>query len=245
MLKVINVCKDFGGFKVLNGVNLDVKEGEIVAVIGPNGAGKTTLFNIITGLLKPTSGNVLFNGEEIAGLAPHVICRKGLTRSFQIVNVFPRLTVFENLQIALFANKKKCFDFFSSASRLYEDKIDAILKKIELYDKKNKESDILSHGEQKVLEIALSLCGDPKLLILDEPTAGMSKDETERCISLIKMLARDTGVTILFCEHDMRIVFDIADRIMVMVRGCTLIQDVPEKVRCNKDVQNAYLGENC
>ncbi len=245
MLKVQNICKEFCGSKVLVGANLEVKKGEIVAVIGPNGAGKTTLFNIITGHIKPTSGKVIFDGSDITGLTPDRICKKGITRSFQIVNIFPRLTVFENVQIAVFSKKNKCFSFFQDAKDMYKDEVEELISKVGLLEKKDIESDLLSHGDQKVLEIAIALSGDPKLLILDEPTAGMAKGETERCINLIKKLSKESGITILFCEHDMKLVFDIADTIMVLVRGKTIIQGSVEEVRCNQEVQKAYLGDIC
>lgn len=245
MLKVENICKEFSGNKVLVGANLEVKKCEIVAVIGPNGAGKTTLFNIITGHIKPTSGKVIFDGNDITGLTPNRICKKGITRSFQIVNIFPRLTVFENVQIAVFSKKNKCFSFFKDTKDMYKDEVEELLSKVGLLEKKDIESDLLSHGDQKVLEIAIALSGDPKLLILDEPTAGMAKAETERCINLIKKLSKESGITILFCEHDMKLVFDIADRIMVLVRGKTIVQGSVEEVRCNQEVQKAYLGDIC
>jgi len=245
MLKVQNISKDFSGSKVLTDAHLDVKKGEIVAVIGPNGAGKTTLFNIITGHIKPTSGKIIFNNGDITGLAPNQICKKGITRSFQIVNIFPKLTVFENVQIAVFLKHKKSFSLFRNAKDMFKEEVEELLTKVGLTEKSNIESDLLSHGDQKVLEIAIALSGDPKLLILDEPTAGMAKKETERCINLIKKLSKDLGLTILFCEHDMKLVFEIADRIVVLVRGKTIIQGRPEEVRCNADVQKAYLGDIC
>lgn len=245
MLVVKNLCKDFKGFMAVNGANLDVKKGEIVAVIGPNGAGKTTLFNLITGHLKPTSGVVQFKGEDITGLAPYKICKRGISRSFQIVNVFSKLTVFENVQLALFSKYNKTFKMLSKSSKFFIEETENILDKLGLLDKKNINSELLSHGDQKVLEIAIALASSPDLLILDEPTAGMAPKETERCIELIKKLSREYGLTILFCEHDMKLVFDIADRIMVMVRGSTIIQGKPEEVRCNEIVQKAYLGDVC
>ncbi len=245
MLTVKDLYRDFKGFMAVNGANLEVTKGEIVAVIGPNGAGKTTLFNLITGHLKPTAGIVQFKGEDITGLAPYKICRKGISRSFQIVNIFSKLTVFENVQLALFSKYSKTFRMFSKASKYFIDETNSILEKLGLLEKKDLNSELLSHGDQKVLEIAIALASSPDLLILDEPTAGMAPRETERCIELIKKLSKEYGLTILFCEHDMKIVFNIADRIMVMVRGTTIIQGRPEEVRCNELVQKAYLGDIC
>ena len=243
MLRVESVVKSFGGFKAVNGADLEVGAGEIVAVIGPNGAGKTTLFHLITGHLSPDSGRILFQGREIAGLPPHVICRKGITRSYQVVSIFPRLTVFENVQIAVLSRERRTFRIFSPVRDMEAEEVDRILRSVGLHGKRNVESDLLSHGDQKVLEIAIALGGRPELLILDEPTAGMAPEETERCIRLIRKLSDETGLTILFCEHDIGLVFKIANRVMVMVRGGTVIQGSCEDVRRNRDVQNAYLGE--
>jgi len=244
MLQVEGIRKSFGGFMAVNGAHLNVKQGEIVAVIGPNGAGKTTLFNLITGILKPDGGKVLFKGEEISGLSAHRICKKGMSRSFQVVSVFSRLTVFENVQIAILSRLGKTFNLFSPSKRFAIKETSEILTSVGLADKRHHVTGSLSHGDQKVLEIAIALGGNPELLILDEPTAGMSPEETARCIDFIRQLSTQFGLTILFCEHDMELVFAIAHRIMVMVRGATLIQGLPEDVRCNREVQDAYLGQS-
>jgi len=242
LLQVKGLSKSFDGFKAVNNASLDVQQGEIVAVIGPNGAGKTTLFNLITGILKPDEGRVIFKGEDITGLAPYKICRKRISRSFQVVNIFPRLTVFENTQVAVLARQKKTWNLFTPSKRLAIEETEEILKNVGLMDKKDRVTAFLSHGDRKVLEIAMALGGDPEFLILDEPTAGMAPEETARCIELIKNLSDRLGLTILFCEHDMEIVFGIAKRIMVMVRGSTIIQGTCDEVRCNQAVQDAYLG---
>ena len=242
MLTVQGLSKSFGGFKAVNNAGLDVKQGEIVAVIGPNGAGKTTLFNLITGVIKPDSGTVRFKGEDITGLPPYAICRKRISRSFQVVNVFDRLTIFENVQISVLSRQKKTWNLFTPSSRLAVAETERILESVGLADKRDRTTSLLSHGDRKVLEIAMALGGDPEFLILDEPTAGMAPEETTRCIELIQRLSRELGLTILFCEHDMEIVFGIANRIMVMVRGATLIQGTCEEVRCDTAVQDAYLG---
>lgn len=242
MLEVAGITKSFDGFKAVNNAHLSVEKGEIVAVIGPNGAGKTTLFNLITGIIKPDSGRVLFNNEDITGLPPYKICRKRISRSFQIVNVFQRLTVFENVQISILSREKKTWNLFAPSKRLVVRETESILESVGLIDKKDRVTAFLSHGDRKVLEIAMALGGNPEFLILDEPTAGMAAEETSRCIDLIKRLSKTMGLTILFCEHDMEIVFGIANRIMVMVRGSTVIQGSCDEVRCNEAVQNAYLG---
>jgi branched-chain amino acid transport system ATP-binding protein len=243
VLRVESVVKSFGGFKAVDGANLHVEAGEIVAVIGPNGAGKTTLFHLLTGHLSPDSGRILFKGREIGGLPPHVICRRGITRSFQVANIFPRLSVFENVQIAVLSRERKTFRIFSPVAGMEEEEVDRILRSVGLFDQRDVGSDQLSHGDKKVLEIAVALSGNPELLILDEPTAGMAPEETERCIRLIRRLSEESGLTILFCEHDIRLVFEIANRIMVMVRGATVVQGSGEEVRRNREVQSAYLGE--
>lgn len=242
MLQVNALKKSFSGFNAVNGAQLHVENGEIVAVIGPNGAGKTTLFNLITGILKPDSGQVLFKGEDITGLAPHVICKKRLTRSFQIVSVFQRLSIFENVQVSVLSRERKTLNMFTPSRKLVVDETNRILESVGLAAKAQRLSGMLSHGDRKVLEIAMALGGDPEFLILDEPTAGLSPDETQRCIQLIKDLSEKLHLTILFCEHDMELVFSISNRIMVMVRGATVIQGTCDEVRCNQKVQDAYLG---
>jgi branched-chain amino acid transport system ATP-binding protein len=243
MLEVKSLSRSFGGFKAVNRANLDVRKGEVVAVIGPNGAGKTTLFNLITGVLKPNGGQVIFKGEEITGLPSHKTCKRGIARSFQVVNIFSRLTVFENVQIAVLAEQGRALNLFTPSRKLAVEETYSILGSVGMIEKAKSVCGSLSHGERKVLEIAIVLGGRPELLILDEPTAGMSLEEAGRCISLIQELSQKFGLTILFCEHDMELVFAIAPRIMVMVRGSTVIQADCATVRCNKEVQDAYLGE--
>lgn len=242
MLKAQSVFKSFDGFMAVNNANLEVEQGEIVAVIGPNGAGKTTLFNLITGILKPNSGKVFFKNEDITGLPPYTVCRKRISRSFQIVNVFQRLTIFENVQVSVLSREKKTWNLFTPSTKLVIKETNEILENVGLIGKKDRTTALLSHGDRKVLEIAMALGGNPEFLILDEPTAGMAPEETEHCIELIKQLREKMGLTILFCEHDMEIVFGIANRIMVMVRGATIIQGSCDEVRCNQAVQDAYLG---
>ncbi len=242
MLEVRGLSKSFGGFLAVNKTTLDVSKGEIVAVIGPNGAGKTTLFNLVTGILKPDEGQVIFKGEEITGLPAHKTCKKGITRSFQVVNIFSRLTVFENVRISVLSQQGKTYHWFRPSREFVNEETGEILESVGLIHKKDNVCGALSHGDQKVLEIAIALAGKPELLILDEPTAGMSPEETGRCIDLIKRLSQNLGLTILFCEHDMELVFAIAQRIMVMVRGSTIVQGFPDEVRCNQQVQDAYLG---
>jgi branched-chain amino acid transport system ATP-binding protein len=242
MLQVEALQKSFDGYMAVAGAALSVRAGEVVAVIGPNGAGKTTLFHLITGQLKPDAGQILFKGENIAGLNAHKVCRKGISRSYQVVNIFSRLSVFENVQVAVLSRRKKTLNLFRPAQTLAVEETGDILTSVGLRGKAGMTSGSLSHGDQKVLEIAIALGNRPELLILDEPTAGMSPEETAVTLNLMKQLSRERGLTILFCEHDMGMVFSIADRIMVMQQGSTIIQDIPEKVRNDPQVREAYLG---
>jgi len=242
MLQVEGLKKSFDDFMAVNGANLTVGQGEIVAVIGPNGAGKTTLFNLITGALKRDRGRIIFKGEEISELPPYDICKKGISRSYQIVNIFPRLTVFENVQVAVLSYQRRSSNLFRPAQSLAVKETRSILESMGLSGKEKSIAGSLSHGDQKILEIAIALGNEPELLILDEPTAGMSPEETQATMELVKRLGNQRGLTILFCEHDMDIVFSIAQSIMVMGHGQTIVQGTPEAIRSNKEVQEAYLG---
>jgi branched-chain amino acid transport system ATP-binding protein len=242
MLQVESLIKSFDDFMAVNGANLTVDKGQIVAVIGPNGAGKTTLFNLITGALKRDRGRIVFKGEDISELPPYAICKKGISRSYQIVNTFPRLTVFENVQVAVLSYQRRSSNLFRPAQSIAVNETKSILESMGLSNKGKNIAGSLSHGDQKILEIAIALGNEPELLILDEPTAGMSPEETQSTMELVKRLASQRGLTILFCEHDMDIVFSIAQSIMVMRYGQTIIQGGLQEVRSNKEVQEAYLG---
>ncbi|MBN1105713.1 MAG: ABC transporter ATP-binding protein [Deltaproteobacteria bacterium] len=244
MLRVESVYKSFDGFMAVNAAKLTVEKGEIVAVIGPNGAGKTTLFRLITGQHRPDRGKILFKGEDITGLPPHQICRKGIGLSFQVVNIFHRMTVFQNVQVAVLSEQRRTYRLFSAARSQVVEETEKILRNVGLLEKAGRVSGFLSHGDQKALEIAIALGSSPELLILDEPTAGMAAEETFAIIELIHRLTADLGLTILFCEHDMELVFSIAHRIMVMHQGRSLIEASPPEVRNNREVQEAYLGES-
>ncbi len=243
MLRIEDLHKSFDDFKAVNGAHLTVEKGQLVAVIGPNGAGKTTLFNLITGQLQPDNGKILLNNEDISKLPPHVICRKGVARSFQIANVFPRLSVFRNVQVSVLSQQKLSNKLFQPAARLVVEETNRILESAGLLDKKMDVAGSLSHGDKRILEIAIALGNEPDLLILDEPTAGMSPEETTTTMALIQRLAREQGLTILFCEHDMEVIFGTAQSIMVMQQGSTIVQGEPQVVRQNSKVQEAYLGD--
>jgi len=242
MLRIESVDKSFDEFMAVDGASLTVGKGELVAVIGPNGAGKTTLFNLITGQLKPDKGKITFMEQDITHLPPYQICKKGIARSFQIANIFPRLTVFGNVQVAVLSQQRRSNRLFRPAKSMGVEETNSILESVGLLDKAWNTAGSLSHGDQRILELAIALGNEPMLLILDEPTAGMSPEETIATMDLIKRLASMRGLTILFCEHDMDVVFGIAQSIMVMHQGRTLIQGSPEEVRQNEEVLKAYLG---
>jgi branched-chain amino acid transport system ATP-binding protein len=242
MLTVQAAKKSFDQFLAVRDARLTVAQGQIVAVIGPNGAGKSTLFKLITGLIPPDSGKIIFDGHEITGLPAYKICRRGIGLSFQIVNVFSRLTVFENVRGAVLAHRKKTFNLVKPARHFAPQETARILESVGLSPLANRVTGTLGHGEQKVLEVAIALGTHPKLLILDEPTAGMSPEETQFMIELIKRLNQEMGLTILFCEHDMELVFSIAQSIMVMQQGTTIIQADPLTVKTDAAVKEAYLG---
>lgn len=241
MLYVQELRKSFGDFKAVNGANLMVEKGQLVAVIGPNGAGKTTLFNLISGQLQPDDGKIVFNDQNISKLPPYEICRKGIARSFQIANIFPRLSVFRNVQVSVLSQQKLSNQLFRPARQIAVEETNQILDSVGLIDKKLDVAGSLSHGDKRTLEIAIALGNEPELLILDEPTAGMSPEETKATMSLIQRLADEQGLTILFCEHDMEVVFNVAQSIMVMQQGRTIVQGIPEVVKQNSEVQKAYL----
>lgn len=243
ILELKNVHKDFKGLKVLKEVTLSIEEGECHAIIGPNGAGKSTLFNIITGKYKPSQGRIFFNGKDITGMAPHKISRRGLARSFQIINVFPQMTVFSNVRNAILSKKKIRFNPFLRLEKLhgiYEETMQ-IMKIFGLMEMKDVLASELSYGQQRALEIGISLATDPKLVLLDEPTAGMTREQTREAVGLIKNVTK--GKTLMVVEHDMDVVFHIADRITVLYYGEILASGTPDEIRKNERVRAAYLGK--
>jgi len=245
LLEVRNVVKSFGGLRALQDVTLSVAKGEIRAVIGPNGAGKSTFFNVMTGLLKPDAGDVVFGGEPITGMPPHRIIRKGIGRSFQITNIFPRMSVFENVQVALFSHHRMGGNPLSLArkSTRVGEEVLALLGQVGLAEKYDSSASVLSHGDQKRLEIAISLASRPKLLMLDEPTAGMSRYESRETVALLQRISREQGLTLIFTEHDMDIVFSISEKIMVLQQGAVIADGTPAEIKANPEVRKAYLGE--
>jgi branched-chain amino acid transport system ATP-binding protein len=241
-LELKDVRKNFGKTEIIRGVNLAVAPGERIAVIGPNGAGKSTLFNLISGRFGPTSGDILLNGKAIQHKTPYEINRMGLSRSFQITNIFPKLSVFENLRCAVLWSLGYKYTFFKFLSGLKDanERADQLLEMIRLDKKRDVLAVNLTYAEQRALEIGVTIAGGSDVILLDEPTAGMSKSETSRFIHLIKEVT--VGKTLLTVEHDMGVVFGLADKIAVVVYGEVIAFDTPEAVRANAKVQEAYLG---
>jgi branched-chain amino acid transport system ATP-binding protein len=244
ILQVKNLVKSFDGFMAIAGVNFTVKKGELCAIIGPNGAGKTTLFNLITGHLSMDKGQIVFDDIDISRLNAHKVCRLGLGRSFQRINIFSRLTVFENIQAAVLTHRGRSFNFFTPVQPLFQEETHEILERVGLQEHQDEVSGSLAYGFQKQLELGIALAMEPKMLLLDEPTAGMSAQETRATIELIGEIVKEKGLTLLFTEHDMSVVFSISERIMVLHQGKLIAAGSPDEVRNNPEVQRVYMGES-
>jgi len=243
MFSVRGITKSFGGLLAVNGVTFHLENGEVSSIIGPNGAGKTTLFNLLTGHQKPDSGEIIFRDKDITGLPPHRICRRGIGRSFQRTNIFPRLSVFDNVQVAVMSWERKCKNIFLRARNMNKKETEDILDSMGLGGKKGMTAGLLAHGDQRLLEIGIALGSNPELLLLDEPTAGMSPEESNKTVELIQRLAREKDLTLLFIEHDMSVVFGISEKIRVMHLGSIIAEGSPEEIRANNEVQRIYLAE--
>jgi len=242
MLEVYNLRKAFAGFVAVGGVSLTVETQQIAAVIGPNGAGKTTFFNLITGHIMPDGGRVLLAGRDITGASPHRICRMGIGRSFQRTNIFARLSVFENVQAAFLAHRGRGRNFWSRSEDFYRDETAVLLASIGLGGQADAVAGTLSYGNQKQLELGIALASDPAVLLLDEPTAGMSATETRETMQLLQRIAAERELTLLFTEHDMEVVFAIAEKIAVLHQGRVLAEGRPDDVRSDPEVRRVYLG---
>jgi branched-chain amino acid transport system ATP-binding protein len=241
ILQVEGLAKRFGGLEALGGVNLTVSRGDFRAIIGPNGAGKSTFFNTMTGLLRPDAGRVVFEGRDVTGEPPHRLARRGVARTFQITSVFADLTVIENVQVALLAHARQSWSVWPAARPLHTARARELLAMVGLGGERM--AGTLSHGDQKRLELAIALAGEPRLLLLDEPTAGMAAQERLESIRLVHRVARELGLSCVFTEHDMAVVFAVATHITVMHQGRVLAEGTPAEVRSRREVQLVYLGE--
>ncbi len=245
LLRTEKLKKYFGVVSAADDVNLTIEKGRLTSVIGPNGAGKTTLINLLTGNILPDSGKVFFNGEEITRLPIHKRVKKGICRSFQIMNIFPKLSVYENLQIPILSYLNRSMRFYRPAHCHIDanERVDQLLQEIGMTDKRDLRAGTLSHGDQRLLEIGLAMAPEPKLLFLDEPTAGMNPVERVRVLENIRRLSIEKESTFVIVEHDMDIVFSLSDRIVVLHRGQILADGTPAEIKGNEDVRKVYLGE--
>ena len=245
LLQVQNVSKHFGSLVAVSNISMTVEPGELRAIIGPNGAGKTTFFNLITGFFTPTSGRIVFDGEDITELLPARRVWRGMARTFQVTEIFPELTVRENLRIPVeVASGLRLRPWLSQADdEKIRARVEELLAMGNIADKANSQVGVLSHGDQRATEIMMSLALKPRLLLLDEPTAGMGDQETYDITQLIRRLHKDHKLTIVLIEHDMRVVFHLADRIMVLDQGKFLAEGTPREIAANEAVQTAYLGQ--
>ncbi len=244
-LQITHLSKRFGGVTAVSDVSLDVSPRETLAIIGPNGAGKTTFYNMLSGRMVPTEGKIVFEGQDITGLPPHRISRMGVSRSFQINNIFNEMTVRENIEVALTAyhGDSRRWSNIASRNRPIQAEADSLLERLSLTDLATRRAGVISYGDKRLVEIAVVLATRPRLVLLDEPTAGMTPDETHRVTALVKSLAATGDYTFLITEHDMGVVFDVADRILVMHRGQTLVLGSPQEVKEHPEVRRAYLGD--
>lgn len=247
LLEVKGINKRFGGLQALGDVNLSVAENTTHAIIGPNGAGKSTLLNVLVGKLIPDSGSVMFDGQSVLGRSPHEINQMGISRVFQTPEIFGDLSVFENVMIPCFAKRDGAFRLHAVGSIFGEkgiqEQAEAILDDVNMLEKKNMVASSLSRGDKRRLEMAMCLVQDPKLLLLDEPTAGMARADTQNTISLLKEIREKRGITMAIIEHDMNVVFSLAERITVLAQGTPLVEDTPDNIKGHPKVREAYLGE--
>jgi len=248
ILEVKNVNKRFGGLQALGDVNLTVEENTVHAIIGPNGAGKSTLLNCLVGKLVPDTGSVMFDGQSVLGRAPYEINQMGISRVFQTPEIFGDLTVLENMMIPCFAKRDGSFELNAVTSMRSQtdilEKAENMLEDMNMADKRHMHSASLSRGDKRRLEIGMCLSQEPRLLLLDEPTAGMARADTNNTIDLLKQIKEERDITIAIIEHDMHVVFSLAERITVLAQGTPLVEDTPENIRGHPKVREAYLGES-
>lgn len=242
LLTVRGLGKSFGGVKAVDGIDFDVKAGELLALIGPNGAGKSTTFNMVNGQLKADRGSIKMDDTELIGLAPRAIWRLGVGRCFQIAETFSSLTVIENVQMALLSHDNQLFSFFKSASAHAREKALELLSQVGMQEQADRPCSELAYSDVKRVELAIALANDPKLLLMDEPTAGMAPKERNDMMAMTKRLVIERGIAVLFTEHSMDVVFAYADRISVLARGRLIAHGTPDSIRDNRDVQEVYFG---
>jgi branched-chain amino acid transport system ATP-binding protein len=242
ILEVRGLSKAYGGVQALRGVDFGVDAGELVGMIGPNGAGKTTCFNLLNGQLAPDSGEILLEGRSVAGLGPRRIWRRGVGRTFQVAATFGSMTVRENIQVALLSSKKRLSSLFKNAGRLEIAEADALLRRVGMLDQAERPCALLAYGDLKRVELAIALANRPRLLLMDEPTAGMAPQERTALMELAAGLARSDGAAVLFTEHDMQVVFGFATRVIVLHSGELIASGPPAEVRADPRVREVYLG---
>ncbi len=241
-LAVSSLCKSFGAVRAVDGVSFSVSSGEFLALIGPNGAGKTTCFNTINGQLSPDAGTIRFDGSDIAGLPPRDICRRGIARTFQIAATFGSMTVVENVQMALIAHARETYRLWRAARSYHRPRALELLRQVGMHEAADRPCRELAYGDVKRVELAIALASDPRLLLMDEPTAGMAPRERNELIALVKMLVVERGVSVLFTEHSMDVVFAFADRIVVMARGRLIANGDAKTIRNDPLVRQVYFG---
>ncbi len=245
LLRTEKLRKTFRDLAAVDGIDLQLAEGVLLALIGPNGAGKTTLINLLSGALAPDAGRVIFRGEDITRLPSHLRVRRGVTRSYQVMNIFPRLTVHENVLLPVLARQRRLFRFFSPADAYTEavEEADQVVREVGLSEQRDQAAGVLPHGDQRRLELGITVAVQPVLCFLDEPSAGMNPAEWTIVLQLVRRLARDRQTTFVVVEHDMDVVFSLAERIVVMNRGRILADGTPGEIRGNREVRDIYLGE--
>ncbi len=243
VLETRGLSKSFGGVRAVSSVDLAMPKGEIRALIGPNGAGKTTFFNMLTGQLRADAGSVLFKGQRLSGLPPYAVWRRGVSRTFQITATFATLSALDNVRVARLSHAGKTYSLLEAAARLQAEEARALLDQVGLVDQADRIAAVLAYGDLKKLELAVALANDPEVLLLDEPTAGMGPAGRGALMALTERIARARGLTVLFTEHDMDVVFAVADRIMVLHQGRVIAEGPPALVRADAQVQRVYLGE--
>jgi branched-chain amino acid transport system ATP-binding protein len=243
LLSATGLVKSFNGMCAVDNVDMDIAGGRVTGIIGPNGAGKTTLVHLLTGHLMPNAGHIEFDGVDITSLSADARVRRNLCRTFQVVDIFTRLSVFQNVQITRITRRGQNLRFFTPAASYAADEVESALNQVGLWDLRHRRADQLSHGQQRRLDLAVTLATEPQLCFLDEPTSGLSPHERDQMLKLIKQLAQAHRTTFVIIEHDMRAVFELCDWITVMHRGAILAAGTPDKIRDNREVREVYLGE--